>query len=672
MTTTTPTPETTAAEPPVPAARRGDPRRSKQSQLDAFEDFYKDVRGRLLLQTWALTGDLPAAQKAVRDALVIAWHHWRKVRRLSCLPTAAGSGEREDWVRPIAWSRATRRHQVPHLPRNRNVDPEIRRTLDALAALSPTRRKVLLLSHLTTIPLEAVAREVAIPLARAEQELVAAMATVSADLGLASADEILARFAPMAAEVENVRWPRPTILARQGTTRRRLHALVGVGVAAAAFVGSGFAVASGDNSSTPSLSDLAWVDTDGDTSATPYELPTTALLTPEQVDAAIPLAHKNSTLSSTTTSTAPGSVPAGWTVELTGDNSAADASGDDAELPCQKDRLADPKARGALVRTFTSGNDVQDVGQLVEMSSTTTSAAAAYKTAVGWYAGCGDSRTQLVGTYRLSGVGDEATVVSLRDWAHHGRDIDVAVARTGVLTTTVAVTSWPAEEVSDLTPTAASALVADAVNGICQEPGAGACATAFHPTPTPIAPVAVGDSPAMLNEVDLPPVAGIDQPWVGTDPVDAETNLAATHCDQTSFDVAGISRARTRSFVIPTDKKLPAEFGLTETVGRFVTHDAAYAFTSQVRSKMDSCEKRELGSHVTRLENTSTNAAGAAFWRVRIEVSRSRSVTYLMAIVRRGNAVAQLGFVPSGNATISTPDFAALAERAQQRLAALR
>jgi len=667
MTTTTPKPETTAAEPPVPAARRGDPRRSKQSELEAFEDFYKDVRGRLLLQTWALTGDLPAAQKAVRDALVIAWHHWRKVRRLSCLPTAAGSGEREDWVRPIAWSHATRRHQVPHLPRNRNVDPEVRRTLDALAALSPTRRKVLLLSHLTTIPLEAVAREVAIPLARAEQELVAAMAAVSAELGLASADEILARFAPMAAEVEHVRWPRPTILARQGTTRRRLHALVGVGIAAAAFIGSGFAVAGGDDSSTPSLGELTWVDTDGGTNATPYELPTTVLLTPEQVDAAMPLPPQKGTATPTS-----GTVPAGWTVELTGDNSAADASGDDAELPCQRDRLADPRARGALVRTFASGNAVQDVGQLVEMSSSATSAASAYQTAVGWYAGCNDSRTQLVGTYSLGGVGDEATVVSLRDWAHHGRDIDVAVARTGVLTTTVAVTSWPAEEVSDLTPTAVSTLVADAVNGICQEPGAGACATVFHPTPTPIAPVAVGDSPAMLDEVDLPPVAGIDQPWVGTDPVDAETNLAATHCDQTSFDVPGISRARTRSFVIPTDKKLPAEFGLTETVGHFVTHDAAYAFTSQVRAKMDSCEKRELGSHVTRLQNSSTNGAGMAFWRVRIEVSRSRTVTYLMAIVRRGNAVAQLGFVPSGNATISTTDFAGLAERAQQRLAHLR
>lgn len=37
----------------------------------AFETFYKDVRNRLLLQTWALTGDLAAAEKAVRDAFVV-------------------------------------------------------------------------------------------------------------------------------------------------------------------------------------------------------------------------------------------------------------------------------------------------------------------------------------------------------------------------------------------------------------------------------------------------------------------------------------------------------------------------------------------------------------------------------------------------------------------------
>ena len=66
--------------------------RSKSRSPEGFENFYKDVRARLLLQTYALTGDLHAAQRAVRDAMVVAWHHWRKVSRLD---------QPEDYVRPL-------------------------------------------------------------------------------------------------------------------------------------------------------------------------------------------------------------------------------------------------------------------------------------------------------------------------------------------------------------------------------------------------------------------------------------------------------------------------------------------------------------------------------------------------------------------------------------------
>ena len=51
----------------------------------------------LLVQTYALTGDLPASRSAVRDAFVAAWHHWRKVSRLE---------DPESWVRPHAWQHA--------------------------------------------------------------------------------------------------------------------------------------------------------------------------------------------------------------------------------------------------------------------------------------------------------------------------------------------------------------------------------------------------------------------------------------------------------------------------------------------------------------------------------------------------------------------------------------
>ncbi len=619
------------------------------TQLDAFEAFYKDVRVRLLLQTWALTGDLPAAQKAVRDSLVIAWHHWRKVQRLDPEPHGAGTGEREDWVRPIVWAHALRRHSVPHLPRNRNIDPGIRATLAAIADLPLIQRKVLLLTHLTTNPLDAVAREVGITEARAEQELIAAMSSLTVALGLPSPDAILGLFEPMAAAVEGVHWPRPTIMARAGTTRRRLHALIGAAVVVAAFVGSGYAVTGSGNGHDlvkPRLDDLAWLHAEkASAKAVPYPLTVATLLSPEQVAGSVAL-------------------PLTWTTTMTSD----DRQTSGPSLPCQQSNYADKNARAALVRTFTGDVKEATAGQETEASATVAAAKGAYATAVKWYGGCRDSRVQLLGTYAVAGIGDQATLVELRNWTSPTRSVAVGVARSGVLTTTVALTlpaaKWP------LAADLAVPMLANAVNGICHLPEGGGCATS-DATRTTTAPVPTGSNPALLSELDLPPVSGVSQPWVGTDPVRATTNVAATHCDQTSFMGAGITHALTKSFVIPTATALPPQFGLTETVGAFSCTDAASGFVSQVRNRLAACEKTELGSNVDKLSTATTANGDLTIWRVRIEVSSNSSVTYLMAIMRYGTKVAQVGFVPSGSVTMDDKAFTALAKRAQQRLAKL-
>lgn len=92
----------------------------------AFDAFYKDARDRLLLQTFALTGDLPAARAAVRDAFILSWHHWRKVSRLA---------DPETDVRPRAWTLAQRRANARVWHKEKGLAPENAATLDALAKL---------------------------------------------------------------------------------------------------------------------------------------------------------------------------------------------------------------------------------------------------------------------------------------------------------------------------------------------------------------------------------------------------------------------------------------------------------------------------------------------------------------------------------------------------------
>ncbi|MCW2796215.1 hypothetical protein, partial [Nocardioides sp.] len=135
-----------------------------------FDAFYLDARERLLLQTYALTGDLAASRGAVRHAFVVAWHHWRKVSRLD---------DPESWVRPIAWGQAHRRQTARLWHRDKALDLEVRATLDALGKLPLNQRKVLLLTQLATVSMDQMAREVGIPLDRAERELQTATAQFS-------------------------------------------------------------------------------------------------------------------------------------------------------------------------------------------------------------------------------------------------------------------------------------------------------------------------------------------------------------------------------------------------------------------------------------------------------------------------------------------------------------
>ena len=114
-----------------------------------FDAFYADARQRLLHQTYALTGDQKAAQLAVRDAFIGAWHHWGKVSRHE---------DPERWVRPLAWSHAQRRHGARIWRRDKSTDAERAATHEALSRLPVTQRKMLLLAHLTPGSMDELAR----------------------------------------------------------------------------------------------------------------------------------------------------------------------------------------------------------------------------------------------------------------------------------------------------------------------------------------------------------------------------------------------------------------------------------------------------------------------------------------------------------------------------------
>ncbi|MCW2858026.1 MAG: hypothetical protein JWR52_3641 [Marmoricola sp.] len=586
---------------------------------EEFDEFYVATRRGLVLQTFAVTGDLAASRSAVRDAYVAARHHWAKVGTTS---------DPEGWVRPRAWAAAQRRHTVRPWHRERHVTSAQAAVLEALHALPDVQRRALVLTHLTTLPADEVAREIGLPPVFVAEHLSVGTEAFAASLGIAPAD-VPAQFEELGSAADSVKLPRPMIVRRNGIRRRRNHMLIGsVLIVAITVLAGAFVAVDAPAAPPPRAGKL---------------VSTRMLLTAPQLSTLSPAQP--------------------WLETGTSDNT----TGTGINTDCQASRFADPDGLGTWVRKFSAaGKDPKTLVQTVEISNSPGAARAAYATTLGWFAGCATARVQLIDAYAVSGVGEQAQILRLRIPDKQDRSFTVGLARTGALTTSTVV-----ESQSD-TPVDAhlvSAVLASSVADLCYSKVAGGCITTVSTVAT--LPPKSGETVGMLAIADLPTIATVAYPWVGTDPVDASTfNAAATPCDNANFAGSGATRPVTRTFLIP-QAHLPARFGLTETIGRFSSTQAAIAFSDLVVARLKTCPKKELGSTVTQqtLKLGASTATSYALWRIQSQVNKQQDkVMYWMGIARVGRYVAQINLTPVQPYDISQPAFLALVTRARDRL----
>jgi len=602
------------------------------SDAERFDAFYAATRDRMLVLAFAMTGDLPASRGAVRDSYIAAWHHWRKIKRRE---------DPESWMRPHVWSHAQRRHTARIWHRDRRIDPELRATLDALAKLPVTSRKALLLTQLTATSRQEMAREVGLPLAEAEQRLQSATSQFSLHREVPSTS-VRRLLDALIAHCAGQRWPRATIIRRAGTTRRRTHALAGAALVVVALVGGGMLVtddhgvrptlaAAGDRITTVPPEGAATGSSDHEP---PPQITPASLLSTAQMRRAVPGRH--------------------WRVTGTDPQQSS-------TLPCQRRKYADPKAPTSLVRNFTArrakGKPQLAAVQTMELSTDARRAGVGYQAANRWFADCAIPQMQLLSVRRVKGLGDEAQQFALRAWQKPAMTLVVGVARTGRITTmtlTRTAGAAPPDLASNLR------MLVSAVDDLCPTTLGGRCSAG--PRAVPVDAPTAGDPPMMLSELDLPPAAGVQRPWAGTTPRQAIKNLAATGCDTSRFHGPGWKHDATRTFLVPGAKLAPA-FGLTETVGR-LPEPRARAFVDGIRSRLASCSDRQLGTKVLRMAGDQDMTV----WRVRTEVTDKQTVTFFMGVIRRGGAVAQVGFVPDGAHTLTMPQIVGVVRRAGQRL----
>lgn len=621
---------------------------------ESFDAFYASTRARLLHEAFALTGDVAASRASVRDAFTIAWHHWRKVAVME---------DRESWVREIVHTRARRRHSAKPWHNDKSLEPEITATLDALSRLTGPQRHLLVLSALSPLSMTEIARAVGMPRVDAERELRTATAQFFRFREAMPAPDVAPRLQELNSPLEDVRWPRATIIRRAGTARRRTHTLAGAGLAAVALVVSGSVVATGSADPSGLSSDRA-----------------TTSIRSETADAALAALDESILLDEQDVSRYGRKLD--WTETGTSDN----LKGDGLVMPCQRERFADADGLGALLRTWEGTDEVvtrqrngrgdraraertsrtvlrTEATQLLEVSATPEDAERSFDAAQTWFADCLAPRVQLVSTRAVRGVGDDASQFRLRSWGKVPTVIDAAVSRSGqfLVTTLVRTNAKP------LDAKAVTAGLSAAVDNVCGASGAGECAT--DPRSDVTDPLAIGDPAGLLAAVDLPPVKFAVGPWVGTDPEKARTNFAATRCDRTSFRGKNIERALTRTFLFPESEGAD-QFGLTQTVGR-MSPKAARKFLAVVRDRIRSCGQANLGTTVTTLASRSGKHQELTVWALSIEVSDARAVPFFMSVARDGNSVSQVGFTPDGKMTMTRSDFIGVAERALQRLSNL-
>ncbi|MGN6251986.1 MAG: hypothetical protein ACTHNS_09270 [Marmoricola sp.] len=600
------------------------PLRRPRPDPAAFDAFYLGSRRRLLLQCLALTGDLDASRGAVRDAFVAAQQHWRKVGPLE---------HPEDWVRPRAWAIAQRRSVARIWHREKGLTAAQTAVLDALSALTDLQRRTVLLAHLAALSLPGIGRELGQTQPVIEQALQQGTGALALALDCDSA-LIRARLESLAPVVTKPGLPRVTVVRRSARRRHRAQQLGACVLGVALVLGGGwFVTAEGD------LGPGGGARAAERARAVEHPVTAAMLLTAADLTG---LPHQR-----------------GWQVSDTGDNTA----GDGLHTPCQRARFADDRGVAAWVRTLrAAGRSPARVVQTVEVSATPRAAARAYRTTLDWYADCSAAGGQLLRSWTVRALGDQARAVQVR-LGPRQRTWTVVVARSGQLTTRTALGSAtrsapPVDPLVAASDAALQHLCAASAAGSCPAPGARAVAS-LPPR---------GDVPGMLAAVDLPAVPGVRQPWVGTAPGRAVPNLAATTCDHTSFERP--RSARSRTFLVPQGH-LPDRFGLTETYGRFASVRAARTFIGEVRDKMARCADKQLGTTVRHHAEAMRGPQDSSWslWRETVQINdQEATVGYWMGVARVGRYVAQVTLTPVDHHDVDEPAFTALVVRARDRL----
>jgi hypothetical protein len=290
----------------------------------------------------------------------------------------------------------------------------------------------------------------------------------------------------------------------------------------------------------------------------------------------------------------------------------------------------------------------------------------------GWIADCTTPGARLVTTATSPQLGDASALFVLYAQYPEPTTYVIGAARTGVFTTSIALTTDVGPETANRGGLAE--LLGEAVDRLCALPDGGRCAEKGEQLEA-VPPYAAGQVPAMLAPVDLPFVGDPSQQWMGTPPreiTNARTDMDVLGCVHPSLagDYEG-ERFRTdlvRTFV-KVDSDLPAEFGLTQAVAS-LPQKTAGTLLDDFRDAINGCPDRDssAGTDVRVLGADDDGDASFTAWHLSTRLPGERTLEYSVAFLRSGSSISQLVFVSAPGARMSDEQFVTLTRRALERL----
>ncbi|MEH3032973.1 MAG: hypothetical protein PGN07_02780 [Aeromicrobium erythreum] len=600
------------------------------TRVDEFSSFYTSTAADALRVTYALCGDRQVALEATVDAYRRAWRDWSKIRERDPL----------GHVRNEAW-KATALSRTTHPLRRRHEEDADTVLLGALHDLPTDDRRLIVLLTLGDTDLEQACREVGVGQEDGIEIVTNALTRLEQQVGV-PLHELEARLRDLGSITGQLAMPPVATLRQRADRGRRLNTVLLVAIAVVAVLGS------------------AAVATDGGDLTTRSDVPRREKIGAESADVVLE-ARKLSDENLLNARQVGGLDQGGrWRVTDTSEDREERAP----YATCPTRRFANDDPLRVFVRTFSGdGAGSPRAAQAIEVSRDDQAATKAFQRTLGWYANCQQPRIQLIGSYVVKRPFGDFQVLRLRSNRSPERIITVGFATSGRVTLTLV------HEVAGTRPpttTDFARTLNASVSKICRDSG-GRCSDDFEVSAAP--PPRTDTAPAFLGVVDLPPVGRIDRVWAGVDPFRPEKgkNPAATVCDAADFFGDDVEDVRSRVFVIP-GARLPQEFGVAETVGRFASQDDAKSFVSTVKDKVKGCPDDNLSAKISQRTSVKGDGFSGTSWRIGFEITKGQWVYYRMAVVRRGDVVAQTTFTPAGQNDIGKGAFTELAARAGERL----